>query len=151
MEVKIVNVAPKQALAIRDNCSFAELGNKFAEIYSEIGTYLKENSIQPAGAPFGTYHEFSPEKIDLEAGIPVTGNPQSEGRIYPMNTFGGKAAMTTFTGHYDGLNKAWGEFAKMVDAEGHKLNGPCYEVYITDPGEEPDSSKWITERYTPIK
>ena len=30
-------------------------------------------------------------------------------------------------------------------------NGPPYEVYITDPGQEPDPTKWITELYWPIK
>jgi effector-binding domain-containing protein len=151
MDIKIIEVEPKPALAITDTCTFAELGNKFGEIYGEIGSYMKDNSIQMAGAPFGIYHAVSPEKVELEAGIPVSGNPTDGGRIHVMSTYGGRAAMTTFTGHYDGLKNAWGEFAKAVDAKGYQLNGPCFEVYITDPGEEPDSSKWITELYTPIK
>ncbi len=150
MEIKIVTLEPKPAVAIRDTCTFAELGNKFGEIYTEIGTYLKKISLHPDGAPYGLYHSFSPEKVDLEAGIPVSGDIAGEGRIKPVSTYGGKAAMTTFTGHYDKLHEAWGEFAKLVDSKGYELAGPCFEVYITDPEMEPDSSKWVTELYTPI-
>lgn len=149
MEVKIVELEPKRALAIRETFEASKLGDKFGEIYSEIGAYMQANNIQFAGAPFGIYHAFSPESIDLEAGMPVSDSPEGEGRIHFMNTYGGKAAMTVFMGHYDKLKEAWREFAKLVDAE-YKLAGPCFEVYITDPGEEPDSSKWITELYTPI-
>ena len=145
MELNIVILESKPAAAIRDTCSFAELGAKFGEIYSEIEKYLKNISSPPAGPPYGKYYSFSPERIELEAGIPVSGELSGEGRIKPVSTYGGKAAMTVFTGHYDKLNDAWGEFAKLVDSKGFELAGPCFEVYITDPELEPDSSKWITE------
>lgn len=151
MEIKVTQVQPLNALAIRDTCTAAELGDKFGEIYSEIGAYMKKNSIQFAGAPFGIYHAYSAEKVDLEAGMPVSGSPAGEGRIYSMTTYSGKAAMAVFTGPYDKLHEAWGEFARLVDDEGYQLNGPCWESYVTDPGEEPDSSKWVTELYTPVK
>lgn len=150
MEVKIVQLNSQAALSITDTCAFDELGAKFGEIYSEIGAYIKSNSIKAAGYPFGIYHSFSPEKIELEAGIPVEAGAAGEGRIKTMQTYSGKAAHTTFMGHYDKLSEAWKLFAKLVD-EKYELNGPCFEVYVTDPEEEPDSSKWITELYTPVK
>lgn len=100
MKYKIVELESHNALAIRDTCTFAELGAKFDEIYSEIGAYIKANSFKASGYPFGIYHSFSPEKVDLEAGIPVGGNPAGNGRIYAMQTYSGKAANTTFTGPY---------------------------------------------------
>lgn len=151
MEYKIVTLESHSALTIRDTCTFAELVDKFGEIYSEIGAYLKANSLKTAGYPFGIYHSFSPEKVDLEAGIAVEGNPAGSGRINATHTYSGKAANTTFTGPYEKLSEAWVEFAKLVDADNHKLAGPCFEVYVTDPEDEPDSSKWITELYTPVE
>ena len=151
MEIKIVELKSKQALAIRDYCPFASLVDKFGEIYGEIGAYIKKNTIQTSGVPFGIYHSYSPEKVDLEAGIPVSGNPAGEGRIHILNTYGGKAVMTIHSGSYDNLKAAWSEFAKLVDEQKYELAGPCFEVYVNDPADEPDSSKWITELYTPIK
>ncbi len=151
MEIKIVNVTPQDALAIKDNCTQAELGSKFGELYGEIGKYAADHSIKMNGYPFGIYRAFSAENVELEAGFPVEGAPKGEGRIYLMQTYAGKAAMTTFTGPYEKLNEAWGKFAKLVDDAGHKLAGSCFEVYITDPEVENDSSKWITELYTPIE
>jgi effector-binding domain-containing protein len=150
MEVTIVKLEPKWALAIRDNCTAMELGNKFGELYGEIGKFTKSHSLEAAGFPFGIYHSFSPENVELEAGIPIKGNIKPEGRINMIETYGGKAAKTTYTGPYDNLKQAWVEFAKLVDSADHKLAGPCFEVYVTDPEKEPDSSKWITELYTPI-
>ena len=151
MEFKIVELKPLQALAIRDVCAARELGNKFGEIYGEIEAFMKKHSVQSAGAPFGIYHAHSPEKFDLEAGIPVKGITAGEGRIHSMYTYGGKAAMTVYRGSNDNLKAAWGEFAKLVDAQNYELNGPCFEVYLTDPADESDSSKWVTELYTPVK
>lgn len=151
MDIKEVVLDSQKALAIRETCSFAELGNKFGEIYSEIDKFLKGHSIKTAGYPYGRYHSFSPEKIDLEAGIPVEGNIQPEGRIELVDTYSGKAVMTVFSGHYDKLADAWKKFAEVVDGSGYKLAGPCFEVYVTDPAVEPDSSKWITELYTPVQ
>lgn len=151
MEVKIINVEPISSLSIRDNCSLAQLGDKIEEIYDEIYTHLKKNNIEYGCCPFSIYHSYSPESIDMEAGVPVMDSVEKHGRMQPMQTYSGKAAMTVYTGHYDGLNKYWGEFAKAVDAENHELNGPCFEVYMVGPDTEPDSSKWITHLYTPIK
>lgn len=151
MDIKEVVLESKKTLSIRETCSFAELGDKFGEIYSEIGKFRKENALKSAGFPFGIYHSFSPEKIDLEAGIPIEGGTEPEGRINISETYAGKAVMTAFAGPYDKLADAWKRFAEVVDDAGYKLAGPCFEVYITDPEEEPDSSKWITELYTPVQ
>lgn len=150
MEFEIVNLEPKTALSIRDTCTFEELPQKFGELYGEIADYAKNNSITFAGYPYGVYHSFSPEKIDLEAGIPAAGELAGAGRIVSTRTYSGKAAKAVHIGPYEKLNEAWGVFAKEVDKE-YKPAGPCFEVYVTDPGEEPDSSKWITELYTPVE
>lgn len=151
MEFEIVNLEPKTALSIRDTCSFAELPQKFGEIYGEISDYAKNNSIAFTGYPYGVYHSVSPEKIDLEAGIPAAGAPAGTGKIISTKTYSGKAAKAVHTGPYENLKAAWGEFAKAVDSKDYKKAGPCFEVYVTDPQEEPDSSKWITELYTPVE
>lgn len=151
MDIKEVVLENKWALTIRDTCTFAELSDRFRDNFTEIVVFMKKNSIKPAGHFYGLYHSFSDEKVDFDAGISVEGNIQPEGRINMSETHGGKAVMTVFAGHYDDLNKAWKKFADVVDAAGYKLAGPCFEVYITGPAEEPDSTKWITELYTPVK
>lgn len=151
MEFEIVNLESKTALSIRDTCTFADLPAKFGEIYGEIANYAKDNSVEFAGVYYGVYHSVSPEKIDLEAGFPVAGEPAGAGRIKSTKTYSGKAAKAVHTGPYENLKAAWGEFAKAVDSKDYKLAGPCFEVYLTDPQEEPDSSKWITELYTPVE
>jgi effector-binding domain-containing protein len=150
MDLTIVTLEPRPALAIRETFPARELGDKFGEIYREIGVYMKANSVNMTGPPFGIYHSYSADSVDLEAGYPADSIPPEGSRIHSISTYGGKAAMTEFRGHYDGLSAAWKEFAELVDNAGYKLAGPCFEVYITDPFKEPDTHKWITELYTPI-
>jgi hypothetical protein len=68
-----------QAITIRDHCPASELSKKYDEIYSEFGGIMKKQSLAFASHPFGIYHTFSPEDVDVEAGIPVTGSPKAEG------------------------------------------------------------------------
>jgi len=151
MDIKEVTLETKWALTIRDTCTFAELGDKIRDSFGEIEAFRRKNSIKPAGNFYAMYHSFTIEKVDFQAGVPVEGNIQPEGRINMSETYGGKAVMTVFTGHYDALTEAWKKFADVVDAAGYKLAGPCFEVYVTGPAEEPDSTKWITELYTPVE
>jgi effector-binding domain-containing protein len=42
------------------------------------------------------------------------------------------------------------DLARYVQYKKLQEEGPVMEVYITDPTQEPDTSKWITEIYYPI-
>jgi AraC family transcriptional regulator len=46
---------------------------------------------------------------------------------------------------------AWNEFQQTMKAQGLKGTGDPWEVYVTDPGDEPDPSKWQTELVYPIE
>ncbi len=151
MEYTIVNLEPKQAISIKATTTQAGLGEKFMELLPELHGILKKQSLQMSGAPFGMYHSFSPEKVDMEAGIPVTGNPQPEGRMNVIQTYGGKAVKTDFYGHYDNLKEGWDGIMAYVKENNLQGNGAPFEIYVTDPGSEPDSSKWLTEIYIPVK
>ncbi len=150
MDFKEVEVSSKTALAVRQKFPANQLGDKFGEFYGKIEKYMEENNSLPTGPPFGIYHSFSAKSVELEAGYPSDLAPPDNSEIHQMKTYGGKAVMTVFKGHYDGLKNAWKEFADTFDNAGYKYTAPCFEVYITDPSKETDPGKWITELYTPI-
>jgi len=150
-EINISNVESQIAISIRDNCTAEELGKKFGEIYGEIGLYIKSQDLKFASHLFGIYHSFSPQNVDVEAGVPVSGRPEPEGRMRIMKTYGGKAVYLKYYGPYDKLSEGWNDMLNYVNENKLVASAPCFEVYITDPGSEPDSSKWLTELYYPIK
>ncbi|MEO8512492.1 MAG: GyrI-like domain-containing protein [Ignavibacteria bacterium] len=150
MKIEIVNVESIQALTIKDSCTAKELSKKYQELYSEIGKVIKEQSLKVSSMPFGIYHSFSLEHVDVEAGIPVEGTPKPEGRVNVINTYSGNAARATFIGPYEKLGDAWDEFFKWMGENGFIPGFPCYEIYVTDPANEADNSKWQTDLYFPL-
>lgn len=152
MEISLVDDLSKTAVSIRDHCKPEALSKKYEEIYAELSALLKKQSLfEMADPPFGIYHSFTVEDVDVEAGIPVRGVPEAEGRMKVMNTYGGKSLCGKFYGSYTKLKEGWDEMMAYMKENGFEPSAPPFEVYITDPGAEPDPSKWLTEIHIPVK
>ncbi len=133
----------------------------FAARFGELFGWLGPHGLAPAGPPFFRYNVVDMERgLDMEAGVPVTATPDGNGTdgddvvtsgVLP----GGRYAMVTYVGHPMGLMLAtkelldWGaaqglKWDKSPGAEGEQWGGRL-EIYLTDPSEEPDMSKWETQ------
>ena len=103
------------------------------------------------GPPMIKYYDWTPPTCIVEAACPVAegtlAGSGTELRNYPACT----ALSTEHVGPYDGLPQAWLELWKFAETNGVLADTPCWDTYVTDPSEEPDSSKWVTELYIPIR
>jgi len=151
MEFTIVNLEPHQAIAIRDHSTASGLGKKYEEIYGELSAIVKKQGLKFKEHPFGLYHSFSQEDVDMEGGFVVDGDPKSEGRMHVMQTYSGKALRADYYGPYTEIQKGWDAAIEYAKENNLETMWPCFEIYVTDPSFEPDSSKWHTEIYLPIK
>jgi effector-binding domain-containing protein len=61
-----------------------------------------------------------------------------------------RIARTVYTGPYQGLGQAWGEFERWIKAEGHTSAPDLWEWYVTGPESSPDPSAWRTELNRPL-
>ncbi|HEU4365434.1 MAG TPA: AraC family transcriptional regulator, partial [Candidatus Krumholzibacteria bacterium] len=61
-----------------------------------------------------------------------------------------KVVRTVYHGDYEGLGNAWGEFEKLIAAEGHKTAADLWECYVAGPETGPDPAKWRTELNRPL-
>jgi effector-binding domain-containing protein len=134
----------------------SELPQVIPQLFDEVFAWLGQQGIEPAGAPFIRYHVINMEtKLDVEMAVPVTGNVAGNGRIVRGVLPAGRYASLLYTGDYSGLMHAnsvligwardngitWDNWqTEQGDAFGSRI-----ETYITDPGNEPDPSKWETE------
>ena len=89
--------------------------------------------------------------VDLECGMPVAAPLKGTDRIRAGELPGGKAATVTHTGPYDQLGQTWEKLMAWMKSEGLEPAGAPWEVYVTDPGREPDSSKWRTDIFFPVR
>ncbi|KKP85530.1 MAG: Transcriptional regulator, effector-binding domain/component, partial [candidate division CPR3 bacterium GW2011_GWE2_35_7] len=66
-------------------------------------------------------------------------------------SYAGKAVYVEYKGAYDKTYTAYMDLEAYVKEYNLTEAGGPWEVYITDPGTEPDTSKWITGIYFPVK
>ncbi|MYG02265.1 MAG: hypothetical protein F4173_08285 [Acidobacteriia bacterium] len=63
----------------------------------------------------------------------------------------GTMATVTHIGPYEGLPNTWAALTEWIRSQGLEAAGAPWEVYVTDPGAEPDQSKWRTDIFFPVR
>jgi effector-binding domain-containing protein len=61
---------------------------------------------------------------------------------------GGRVAVLRHVGPFSGLRDAC---ERLQEWAGDRAAGPFWESYVTNPREEPDSSRWVTEIFLPLR
>lgn len=61
-----------------------------------------------------------------------------------------KVARAIYSGGYEGLPGAWGEFSSWIKANGLKQADDLWELYSVGPQSSPDPANWRTELNRPL-
>lgn len=111
----------------------------------------------PGGPPFSRYFAFGPEGVELESGVTIAevpGGPErafdGAGRVQPGELPGGQVAVAWHVGPYDTIAETYERLMSWVAEQGREPAGAMWEVYWTDPSEEPDPATWRTEVLVPL-
>jgi hypothetical protein len=74
IEAEIRQAMPQPSAAVRltQPMSELDLASLFDEHLPNIAHRLADLGVEPAGPPYGRYHQFGPERVDVEIGIPVS-------------------------------------------------------------------------------
>jgi len=141
---------PQIAISLRDRVSDEEVSERMGEMLPEVLAYALSCGAEVAGPPYSRYFEITPDEIDFECGIPVAA-PVPVTESYQVSELpGGKAAAALHRGPYDRLILTWQALSRWVSEQGMQQAGPGWEVYVTDPQQEPDPSLWETRVYIPV-
>ncbi len=144
-------VGPQPIVGIRVTAKMTELGQLMGPLFGELMTHLQQSGQHPAGMPLAIYHGMDGGEVDVECGIPVASPVETEGRVMPGKLPGGMVATVTHTGHYEGLRETWAALTQWMSSQGLTPAAAPWEVYVTDPGAEPDPSRWRTEIFFPVR
>ena len=87
----------------------------------------------------------------FEAAIPIDKEIKGNAQVQVKQSYAGKVIYLSYTGPYEGTYKAYTELDSYMKEKGLFQNGGPWEVYLTDPSTEPDTNKWVTEIYFPVK
>jgi GyrI-like small molecule binding domain len=140
---------PAQAAAVHHAVTPADaLGSVIDKEFPGLFGRLAEIGVAPSGPPFVRYIETG-DQLEVELGVPVA---QSELDGVTCSTLpGGRVAVWRHVGPYSELRAACEQLEQSVEQLGEQPAGPFWESYVTNPAEEPDASKRVTEIYQPLR
>lgn len=128
----------------------AEIPGWLHTTYMAIVEALASQHGEISGPPFARYRQLAADRFHVEAGFPVNKPIGRMGEVVPSTLPGGELAVTVHFGPYDQLTAAYQEVVNWVEERGHQVSGPPWEVYYTDPEEQPDTNTWRTEVIQPL-
>lgn len=146
LKLNLLKVNKSLIATIMDSCSMDQMEAALGADYGELKPYVMTYHGEDFGYPFTIWHTWDEENMfgSFEAGISVMKKTLNEGRIKirefgPVNVVAGlhygPYDQTMYM--YEGLQ----EYLKVNNLI--EVGGPI-ELYVTDPGQEPDAEKWQT-------
>jgi effector-binding domain-containing protein len=152
---EIVTRAEQPYVAIRGQVSMAEIG-AFAVRTPEVYAWLGADGLPPAGPPFLKYNVIDmARQLEIDNGVPVAAPVDGDGDVISGVLPGGRYATLTHVSHPSELIDATKELLDWAASHGLTWDmspgetGDRWvsrqEIYLTDPREEPDMSKWVTQ------
>ena len=150
-EFGTTQLAAQPIVGIRTTVAMNEIGKVMGPLFGELQGYVRQSGQQAAGPPLAIYYSPPGDTVDLECAIPVAAPIAGAGRVRAGELPAGKAATVTHVGPYDTLAQTWGELTAWMQSQGLAAAGAPWESYLTDPGAEPDRSKWRTDIFFPVR
>lgn len=150
-DIKIKDLEPSEVIGLTLETSPDGISTDSGRTYTRLYDLIGREGITPAGPPRLVYHRMAEDSWTIECCAPVTGVSQApEGFV--LRTFpGGRAAHALHVGPYDELGMAYREVEVWIDNQGLTTANPPFDVYLNDPSEVKDPSKFETEIVWPVK
>lgn len=135
---------------VRSSLLVSEIPGFMSHAFRGVTHILASQGISLAGPPFAKYHHVDGDRFSVEAGFPTTSAVLPTDDVVASSLPGGFAAVMTYVGPYDEMKPAYEALAEWIVRNGGTPSGDPWEIYFTDPAEEPDQQKWRTEIVMPF-
>jgi effector-binding domain-containing protein len=149
--IQIVDVPARRILAKRTTCPHNGIGSAFGQAIHAVGRCLRASGGEMTSPPLAIYTAWREADCDLAVGCEVDGDMNLIEECEWIDMPACKAAMKEHLGDYAKLGETHEVLMNWIEAEGKQFGGPCFEMYMNDPGAEPDLSKWRTDVYYPVR
>jgi effector-binding domain-containing protein len=148
---QVIQTRAQAAATIHLTVPRSEMMKVFGPAVGELMAALATQGVSPIGAVFAHHLKMSPDVFDFEVGVRVSAPVKATGRVKPGELPAAKVARTVYSGPYEGLPAAWGEFDKWMRANGHAQAADLWELYSVGTQSTPDPADWRTELNRPLE
>ena len=135
---------------VRSSVLVSEIPGFMSHAFRSVAQILANQGISVAGPPFARHHHVDDDRFSIEAGFPTTSAVLPTDDVVASSLPSGLAAVMTYVGPYDEMKPAYEALAEWIVRNGGTPASSPWEVYFTDPAEEPDPQKWRTEIVMPF-
>lgn len=158
-EIVELEAQPTAAVRIQQPMAELDLASAFDRYMPAVMARVQEAGSQIAGPPYGRYHRFGPDEVDVEIGFPVATVPDglppltssATGDIGLSELPGGPVARTVHRGPYDGLGQTYDALHEWIHAQpGYDDGAGPWESYVDDPSQVSDPAQMRTEVIWPL-
>ncbi len=157
--IEELEAQPSLAVRVQQKMADLDLAKAFDTYLPKVGARAEELGVSHAGAPYGRYHQFGPEIVDVEIGLPVETAPDGvvelaaceSGEVGASELPAGLVARTTHLGPYDTLPQAYDTLHEWIHAQPGVDDGDApWESYVDKPGDG-DTSGLRTDIVWPLQ
>jgi effector-binding domain-containing protein len=149
-EINTCTSAPQLIVSIRECHPVADLpayiGRTFAQLFGRLEVF----GVAPTGVPMVIYHEFGPDGVDAEVGVPVAHDLSTLGEVQTRVLPASRVARTLHVGPYEELEAAYAALMAWIPEHEFEVAGPIQERYLNAPGDQVPPSAYQTEIEIPI-
>lgn len=128
----------------------AAVAKQMEKMYTELYAVCKKAKVEINGHPFCLYTDYTENSMTFTAAVPVAPDAKLPAKYKVMQTPGGTAVKTVHLGDYKNMMTPHNEVNRYIEFKKYQINGAQWEVFVTDPTVEKDTTKWITEIYYPV-
>jgi effector-binding domain-containing protein len=150
-EIEELDASQQPTAAIRATLSVPEIGPWFGPTLGRLAAWLGQRGIPIVGPPYARYHRLEGSRFEVEAGVPVGASLEGDEEVHATSLPAGRQARTVHVGPYDGLGAAYEALEAWVAERGGEPAGDPWEIYETDPSEQPDPATWRTQVLLPFR
>lgn len=153
-EIHETTMEDRVYIAKRDSLSFEKIGEFFGTNFHAIFEALGKANVEPAGYPTGLFFNWDETNKSalMAAAIPVKGDAKTVVKGYETIVVpAGKNLHIAYYGSYENSGNAHYAMDDYLKEKKLEQLAPVVEEYLTDPMNEPDTNKWLTNIYYPVK
>ncbi len=150
-DIEEVNWDAKTFYGIKTNTTFDKLAAFFGQSYGKIGQAMAKAKVEMMSAPSAIYFSFDEKTMvtDVAAVMQVPNDKKLEG-VEKFLTPAGKVLKIAYHGAYDKSANAHYAMDAYIKEKG-LTQGLVFEEYVTDPMNEKDTTKWLTNIFYLVK
>jgi len=151
IDCKVLELKPQIAAVKKGQVAFDQLPAFFSGAFQAVMAAVERQGLLVAGPPFAYYPAAPTSVVTLEAGFPTSATIESAGGVVAFELPGGKAISTVHVGPYEAMEETYTRMQHWMVGHGYEPSPGMWEIYLTDPEDEPDASRWRTRIVWPVR